>query len=573
MRSIALMAAVFTVTCVGTNGVASAAPQQGGGTMTPQQMPRDAATPPNKGTAVIRGRVTAIDTGRALRRVQVRVSAPEIQENRTASTGSDGRFEIRDLPAGSYTVALTRSGYLRLSYGQKRPGDPPGRLEITDGQVVSDLNFALPRMSVISGRVFDEVGEPIAGVSVMPLQMRFFEGKRKLVPLGGIAATDDTGQYRLLALEPGEYYVMATARETWESDTTPKETLAFAPTYFPSVTGVGAAQRVKVAAGQEAAGTDISLVPGKVLRVSGTAYSSTGAPLVGQTVSPGQSFRSPTGFMSMWGMEGTKIAADGTFTLKNLPPGEYQISVRVPPIGDAPAESASTTVTVGGTDIDGLALTTSAGGQVSGRIAFDQTGKPPFPSSRFRVAARPVNRDVTVGAPPGQDNGRVREDWSFTLTGLIGANRISLGTLPPGWAIKSIDHNGRDFTDAPLDLASGEKYDDVVITLTDRFPVLSGITMNQRGAPVDAMAIVFAEDSTKWAEDARMVRAVRSDTAGVFRIRALPPGDYLAVALDYVVDGDWNDPQYLERLRNIAERLTVREGESPNVALQVKQPS
>jgi hypothetical protein len=554
-----------------SGSVAGAAPQGGGRGMAPTQMPRDPATPEKKGTAVIRGRITAVDTGRALRRVQVRVNAPEIQETRTASTGSDGKFEIRDLPAGSYTINLTRSGYLRLSYGQKRPGDPAGRLEVTDGQVVSDLNFALPRMSVISGRVFDEVGEPIAGVSVMPLQARFFEGKRKLVPLGGIALTDDTGQYRLLALEPGEYYVMATARETWESDTTPKETLAFVPTYFPSVTAPATAQRVKVAAGQEASGTDVALVPGKVLRITGTAHSSTGAPLVGQTISPGQSFRSPSGFMSMWGSEGTKVAADGTFTLRNLPPGEYQVSVRLPPVGDAPAESAFTTVTLSGTDVEGVALTTSAGGQVSGRIVFDRAATPPFPTSRFRVAGRPLTPQM--GAPPGQDNGRVREDWSFTLTGLIGANRITLGTLPPGWAVKSIEHNGRDVADTPIEFSSGERFDDVTITLTDRFPTLNGVTTNQRGAPADAMAIVFADDATKWLEDARMVRAVRSDTAGVFKVRALPPGDYLAIALDYVVDGDWNDPQYLESLRNQAERLTVREGESPNITLRVKPPA
>jgi hypothetical protein len=46
-------------------------------------------------------------------------------------------------------------------------------VEVADGQVVSDVNFVLPRMSVISGRVFDEVGEPIAGVTITAQQMRF----------------------------------------------------------------------------------------------------------------------------------------------------------------------------------------------------------------------------------------------------------------------------------------------------------------------------------------------------------------------------------------------------------------
>jgi hypothetical protein len=534
---------------------------------------RDRATPEKTGTAVIRGRIIALDSGRPLRRVRVTVNAPEIQESRSASTGSDGRFEIASLPAGNYTVMAQRSGYLRLGYGQKRPGDPPGRLDVADRQVVADVDFALPRMSVIAGRIFDEVGDPIAGVTVMAQQMRFFEGRRKLVPLGGMVQSDDTGQYRLLNLEPGEYYVVAHARETWESDGTPKETLAFLPTYFPSTPTATAAQRVKVATGQEAGGTDISLLPGRVARVTGTAHSSSGAPLVGQTVSLGQSFRSPSGFMASMGMEGSKVAADGTFTLKNVPAGEFSLSVRVPAMGDAPPESASLTINVGGTDIDGVTLTTSAGAEISGRLVFENNVAAPQPAPQFRVSARPVSREFVPTTSFTPDNGRVRTDWTFTLNGLMGASRLSVGTLPPGWAIRSIDAAGRDLTDAPIEFTSGEKLGDVTITLTNRFPTLTGSTTDRRSAPREAMVIVFAEDATKWGEDSRLVRTVRSDKAGSFRLTAMPPGDYLAVALDYVVDGDWHDPQFLESLRAQAVRVALEEGATAAVALQVRIPS
>ena len=536
-------------------------------------MPRDQPPGERKGTATIRGRVTALDTGRPLRRARINVNAPELQETRNVSTGSDGRFEITNLPSGNYSVSVVRGGYLRLGYGQKRPGDPPGRVEVADGQVVSDVNFVLPRMSVISGRVFDEVGEPIAGVTITAQQMRFYEGRRKLVPLGGIATTDDTGQYRLLNLEPGEYYVLTNARETWESDGQPKETLAFVPTYFPSAPNVAGAQRIKVAAGQDASATDISLIAGRVVKISGTAHTSQGTPAVGQTVGLGQSLRSPTGFMSMWSMDSAKVGADGSFSLRNVPPGEYNLNVRVPAAGDTPAESATLTLSVGATDIEGVVLTTGAGGSVSGRLVFDGNVAPPQPATQFRVVARPVNRENqnTGGATP--DNGRVRPDWSFALTAVMGASRLGMATLPPGWAVKSIDAQGRDLTDAPAEFNGGEKYEDVVITLTNRFPTLAGTTTDRKGAPAEAMVIVFADDHAKWAEDARMVRTVRSDKAGTFRLTAMPPGEYLAVALEYVLDGDWNDPQFLESLREAASRVTLREGEAGTAALQVKPGS
>jgi Carboxypeptidase regulatory-like domain len=534
--------------------------------------PRDQPPGERKGTATIRGRVTALDTGRPLRRARINVNAAELQETRNVSTGSDGRFEIANLPAGNYSVSVVRGGYLRLGYGQKRPGDPPGRVELADGQVVSDVNFVLPRMSVISGRVFDEVGEPIAGVTITAQQMRFYEGRRKLVPLGGIATTDDTGQYRLLNLEPGEYYVLTNARETWESDGQPKETLAFVPTYFPSAPNAAGAQRVKVAAGQDASGTDISLIAGRVIRISGTAHTSQGTPAAGQTVSLGQSLRSPTGFMSMWSMDSVKVGPDGSFSLRNVPPGEYNLNLRLPANGDAPAESAALTLTVAGSDIEGVVLTTGTGGSMSGRVVFDGNVAAPQPAAQFRVVTRPLNRDgPNTGASP--DNGRVRPDWSFALTAVMGANRIGMATLPPGWAVKSIDAQGRDLADSPVEFSAGEKYEDVVITLTNRFPTLAGTTTDRKGAPIEAMVIVFADDQTKWAEDARMVRTVRSDKAGTFKLPALPPGDYLAIALEYVLDGDWNDPQFLESLRDRASRVSLREGEGGTVALQVRTGS
>ena len=88
--------------------------------------------------------------------------------------------------------------------------------------------------AIVSGRVLDEAGEPLAGANVMTMQYKFFNGKRRLVPTRGNTTTDDVGQYRLSGLEPGEYYVQASSRETWETDPPDKQTMGFVPTMFPS---------------------------------------------------------------------------------------------------------------------------------------------------------------------------------------------------------------------------------------------------------------------------------------------------------------------------------------------------
>ena len=324
--------------------------------------PRDARPPAVTGMAAIRGRIFAADTGRPLRRARVAVSAPELgPEPRQTSTNVDGRYEIRDLPAGRYSVTVTRAGYLQLRYGQRRPLEQGKPLQVLDKQAIENVNFSLPRMSVITGRVLDEMNEPVAGAQVLAMRSMYFEGRRRLVPAtgGGPAGlTDDAGQFRVLGLPPGTYYLRAMMRDTWTvSENGVEQTYGYAPSYYPSTTNIGDARRLTVGIGQEASNTDFSLMPGRAAKVSGTAVDSRGRPLGGQSVSVSQEFRGPNNMM-MFGMSGTTVAADGTFTIKNLAPGEYKLMARTATEGKIPMQQVQEAAAVPIT-VSGLTSTTS----------------------------------------------------------------------------------------------------------------------------------------------------------------------------------------------------------------------
>ena len=77
---------------------------------TPQRMParpHPGETPP-KGTAVIKGQVTAGGTGAPVRRAQVRAMSMEGRGGGVTSTDNNGLFEINDLAAGRYNVTVMR---------------------------------------------------------------------------------------------------------------------------------------------------------------------------------------------------------------------------------------------------------------------------------------------------------------------------------------------------------------------------------------------------------------------------------------------------------------------------------
>jgi hypothetical protein len=536
----------------------------------PQTTPRDARPVEKKGTAVIRGRVTSADTGKPVRRVQIRATAPDLSEPRTIATDRDGRYQIKDLPAGRYTINVTRSGYLSMSYGQRRPREQGRPLQLADGQVADKIDFALPRMGIITGRLTDETGEAIAGVNVFAMEIRFFEGKRRLWLVGLGDRTDDTGEYRILSLTPGEYYVLAATRETWtEGDGS--ELLAYAPTYFPGTTIPRDAQRVKVGPGQRIAAIDFGLAPGRAASASGTALSSRGAPLAGETVQVGQSYRGPNSTMMM-SVAAPKVGPDGSFTIRNLPPGEYQVQVRKPADREAPAETVSYTLVMTGSDVEGIALVTTAGFGVSGHVTTD-TGEPPgFAPSRIRLVARAVDPDLSRSGGIDPDSGRVREDWTFQISSLFGRQRLRVGGLPEGWAVRSMQYVGREIIDEPVEPEGALDLAGVQVVLTDKITALSGSVRSDRGEALpDCTVLVFPAESALWGEESRFVRALRPDQSGTFEVKGLPPAEYLAVALDYVADGDWNDPAYLETLRDGATAFTLREGEEKQIALKLKK--
>src|SRR3954469_7999173 len=169
---------------------------------------KDAPPPPG---GRISGRVLAADNGRPVKRARVFATAVELPGGRGMLTDDSGVFDLTELPAGRYTLTVSKSGFVALSYGQRRPLQAGTPLQLADGQQLKGIEFQLPRGSVISGHVLDEDGDAMPGVTVRILRYQYLQGERRLTA-AGTAQTDDKGLYRVWGLMPGDYYVNAAAR-------------------------------------------------------------------------------------------------------------------------------------------------------------------------------------------------------------------------------------------------------------------------------------------------------------------------------------------------------------------------
>ena len=96
--------------------------------------------------------------------------------------------------------------------------------------------------------------------------------------------TDDRGQYRVFGLTPGTYYLSATGRSDGGAPL-PGETdqgggggvsmpVGYAPTYYPAAVSVADATTVRVKAGQETLGIDVTTRLVSMAKVSGVVTSS-----------------------------------------------------------------------------------------------------------------------------------------------------------------------------------------------------------------------------------------------------------------------------------------------------------
>jgi hypothetical protein len=522
-------------------------------------------TPPPKPSGVLRGRVTAADTGRPLRRAQVTAAAPGVQTRHTASTNVRGEYELRDLPAGRYTLSVTRSGYLPWEYGRRHPAEPGTPIDLGEAETRDKMDFSMPRGSTISGRVIDETSEPVAGVTVYVMRPEFFRGRRRLTPIIPIR-TDDTGQYRAVGLHPGEYFVVATLRETWTTGGEKKQVLGYAPTFFPGTPTAADAQRVTLAAGKDAGNVDIALIPMTAATISGVAVRADGSPISGATVSLGQNLAGPS-FSSFSSIASARVEPDGTWRFRDIAPGEYDLSVSSTS-PDGVRESGSMKVTVAGADVDGLSLVAEGPITVTGDVVTDDGTPLPTSNGRLRVVFEQIGPDkAPAQIVSGSENGVVTDSGTFAYTTTRGRAIVRVWSLPKGWAVKSVEAAGQDTADAAVDISGGQKFEGVHVVITRSFPMLSGTITDDQGKAVDGIVTIFPADDKRWLGVADNIKWTRTDQYGRFRLEAVPPGDYLAAALKTAQPADLVDPEYLATLAAAAKRLTVRTGQPQALTL------
>ena len=554
-------------------------------------------------------------------------------------TDSNGRFFFPSVKPDAYMMSVSKPGYLDGAYRQYRPGGRQSSLNLV-GSSPGEITLKLWRNAVLTGRIVDDLGEPMVDVAVRAVRLAFIAGHRQVADMTKLR-TDDRGVYRFSALTPGAYVIAVVATVTSEpasyegavrlqgdlpraflqtmtavgsaplveydavtgvtgsagtlatsalgvTSVPPAQGawLAYPTSYLPAATTLSTARVVQAVSGQSETLPDLQVRLTPTYHVSGELIAPDGPAayysvhLVAADAADAPLFDASTAVTD----------AAGQFTFYGVPPGQYVARVvRTPwptsgrglvvasrgngsdawiaaqgrggpmPVPTEPLLAATQAITVGERDVAGMVLNLLPGPRVTGRAEF--VGSAPQPTAEafaaMTVRLEPANGKSFATVFPGRfdDAGTFATPSSWPTRYLMGA------TAPAGWTLDRAIADGHEMSEVPFDLTSDLK--DVVLTFTDHATQITG-TIDRADAEAGADVLLFPVEPAAWVDygsASRRVRFVPCGVTGAFTMPAPPEGEYYLVAIPDEQSADWQNPQVLQKLAGLADRVTVTEGQ------------
>jgi Carboxypeptidase regulatory-like domain len=542
---------------------------------------------PSTGTARIQGRVVNAETGSAVRMATVSLVSPDTA-GRTMSSDASGRFEFTELPAGRFTLRVVKAGFVTSTFGQSTAN--PGAIALQDGQRLERGDLRLPRGGVITGRVLDAFGDPVTEASVSAYRAEYIQPGVRRLSAGRPVQTNDLGDFRIYGVAPGKYYVGASLRPLPSPESgnalprTVPATEGVATTFFPGTVVASDARMLAVEAGKETPSVDIVLQSVRLARVTGSVVDSRGRPSPNMIVwlNPARADGAliPTG----GAFDMAEVDAAGRFSVPNIAPGDYRLDVQAKAKFEAIANSgttgigttgagsglefASVPLTVNGENVDALMVQTTTGLKMTGRLVVEGGAFPPDVTAKVKVSVSPLLQGTGLSAGLLSSGAQVQPDGTFEVGGLVGSRLVRVGSLPAGAALKSVRANGMDVTDDGLEIGQADVSDVEILVTTTPTKVTGTVTDSAGNPERDYVVVVFADDRRRWTAPLnRFVVSTRPNADGVFTLTALPPANYLAIALTSAEAGEWAEPDNLDRLRAKATAFTLADRENKSIVL------
>jgi Carboxypeptidase regulatory-like domain/Prealbumin-like fold domain len=504
----------------------------------------------------IAGIVVSKVDGHPLSRVRVRATdTGNDQKSASLITGDDGRFEFTAVPAGKYSLNGGKRGFITSYYDQHEnfwTGIVTGA-----GVDTENLVFKLAPAAAITGQVLDESGDPVRNARITLYRVDHSSGIEQIRAFGS-GQTDDLGTYEFASLNPGTYFLSASAQpwyalhpQTNASDTSSNfdRTLdvTYPLTYYADTTDTDSATPIPIRGGDRVQ-VDLHLNPIPGLRVVLHTEGGRNGGSFPRLEQPSFDGSTPLEVGSV------RMLSRGLVEISGVPAGRYDIRMRGPGGG---SEIHGIDLTRNGQEIE----TASAGNVADIKLAARMSDGTPLPRQVVVGLTSNNSKSYPLTSVPldGKGNGEMSQvaAGSYQLAVWVSGKQFSLSQLSA---------DGAQVTGHTVTLAPGASIS-LSLILTTGSAELEGVVI-RAGKPFAGAMVVLVPRHAEGNRD--LFRRDQSDLDGTFALHDVIPGSYSLIAIENGWDLDWSQPDVIAAYARHGQVIEIRNG--PNLKVRVPQP-
>jgi hypothetical protein len=513
------------------------------------------STPPTTSTEGFRvaGTVVSKVDGHPLANARVALASTKArQRSESATTSDDGKFEFNGVPVGKYSLSGAKRGYIPAGYDQH---DQYSTAIVTGvGLDTENLILKLDPQAVISGRVLDEVGEPVRDTSIILYRDNHVEGVHQIQTFSG-AQTNDLGEFEIPNVIPGTFFMSASA-QPWYAVHPPSDTrtpgdfdrsldVAYPLTYYGDTTEPDSATPLTVHGGEHLQ-TEIHLSPVPSLHLI------VHVPKSGDNQYPFPQFEHPAfdGSVPVQRFE-NRMLTPGTWEITGIPAGKYDVRL---------------TGQNGGAQMSGVELDSTT-------QQLDATAAEPTSSLKVSVSFEEANSAgqhfiVLRGKSARITQGRRLDSKGEAEFENLAAGRYEVALFGEGAqiAVGRMVAEGASVTGHAITFVAGSSAS-LSITAIRGTAEVQGV-VQRSGKPFAGAMVVLVPRNPENNRD--LFRRDQSDLDGTFALHDVIPGSYTAVAIENGWDLDWSQP---ELIAVYAKRgVPIQIGNKPAQNLSLSDP-
>jgi protocatechuate 3,4-dioxygenase beta subunit len=485
-----------------------------------------------------------------------------------ATTDDEGNYKLSRLPAGRLSIfPLSKAFIVKAGDAYKKPEQS---VNVSEGEVITKIDFALVRGGVVTGRITDADGHPLIGEHVSVLLKDAPATARQMMMFGGSRnQTDDRGVYRVYGLSPGSYKVSVgqAAGEGGGVTVMGMGGSQYVKTFYPGVQEEAKATLLEIKEGSEVRSIDITVGKlGNGFSVAGRVVDADSGQPVPNVYIGHSAIDATSQEMGAMNFSGGQSDANGKFRVEGLRPGHYAVYTMAPQ-ADNSTYSEPTRFEITDGDVSGIEIKLRRGATLSGVAVLDNNSDPTAAGLLQTLSVYAYMEKK--GGAPSYSQGKIAADGSFKFSGLApGRARIGIQGFPAppkGLALARVELDGVEQPEG-IEVAAGAKLSGVRLVFVYGTGSVRGEVKADREVPEGTLIQVAMRSAPG---DARQLnRTTLLDNRLHFVLENIPPGTYELVVQSVTKSG----VKPAGPVELLKQSVTVTNGTEVKVSLTVELP-